>query len=55
MWTKKNNHDFLNFFSFSIYNHNFDTNHIYYSYKYILCEFEAYFQRKPIRPFPKKL
>ncbi len=26
-----------------------------YSYKCILCEFETYFQRKPIRPFPKKL
>ncbi len=24
-----------------------------YSYKCILCEFEIYFQRKPIRPFPK--
>ncbi len=24
-----------------------------YSYKCILCEFETYFQRKPIRPFPK--
>ncbi len=24
-----------------------------YSYKSILCEFETYFQRKPIRPFPK--
>ncbi len=24
-----------------------------YSYKCILCEFESYFQRKPIRPFPK--
>ncbi len=23
------------------------------SYKCILCEFETYFQRKPIRPFPK--
>ncbi len=24
-----------------------------YSYKCILCGFETYFQRKPIRPFPK--
>ncbi len=26
-----------------------------YGYKCILCEFETYFQRKPIRPFPKSL
>ncbi len=24
-----------------------------YSYTCILCEFETYFQRKPLRPFPK--
>ncbi len=55
MWTKKKNfHYFLNFFSISILITILTQTDMLYSYKCILCEFETYFQRKPIRPFPKR-
>ncbi len=53
MWTKKTYHDFLIFFSISILITILTQTDMLYSYKCFLCEFETYFQRKPIRPFPK--
>ncbi len=50
---KKNDHDFLHFFSISILFTILTQTDMLYSYKCILCEFETYFKRKPIRPFPK--
>ncbi len=50
---KKNYHYFLIFFSISILITTLTQTDMLYSYKCILCEFETYFQRKPIRPFPK--
>ncbi len=41
------------FFSISILITILTQTDMLYSYKCILCEFETYFQRKPIRPFPK--
>ncbi len=46
---QKKPHDFF----FSILNKILTQTDMLYSYKCILCEFETYFQRKPIRPFPK--
>ncbi len=43
----------MNFFSISILITILTQTDMLYSYKCILCEFETYFQRKPIRPFPK--
>ncbi len=45
-----NYHDFLNLFSISILITILTQTDMLYSYKCILCEFETYFQRKPIRP-----
>ncbi len=50
---KKNYHDFLNFFSISILITILTQTDMLYSYKCILCEFETFSKRKPIRPFPK--
>ncbi len=41
------------FFSISILITILTQTDMLYSYKCILCEFETYFRRKPIRPFPK--
>ncbi len=41
------------FFSISILITILTQTDMLYSYRYILCEFETYIQRKPIRPFPK--
>ncbi len=49
---KKNLSRFFYFF-FSILITILTQTDMLYSYKCILCEFETYFQRKPIRPFPK--
>ncbi len=46
---QKNFHDLLKKNSITI----LTQTDMLYSYKCILCEFETYFQRKPIRPFPK--
>ncbi len=50
---KKNYHDFLFFLSISILITILTQTDMLYSYKCILCELETYFQRKPLRPFPK--
>ncbi len=50
---KKNLSRFLDFFSISILITILTQTDMLYSYKCILCEFETYFQRKPIRPFLK--
>ncbi len=50
---KKNYHDFLIFFSISILITILTQTDMLYSYECILCEFETYFQRKPIRALPK--
>ncbi len=44
---------FLEFISISIWIMILTQTDMLYSYKCILCEFETYFQRKPIRTFPK--
>ncbi len=43
----------MNFFSISILLMILTQTDMLYSYKCILFKFETYFQRKPIRPFPK--
>ncbi len=50
---KKLSRFFAFFFSISILITILTQKDMLYSYKCILCEFETYFQRKPIRPFPK--
>ncbi len=50
---KKKTHDSLTFFLILILITILTQTDMLYSYKCILCEFETYFQRKPIRPFPK--
>ncbi len=49
---KKNLSRFLDF-SISILITILTQTDMLYGYRCILCEFETYFQRKPIRPFPK--
>ncbi len=53
IWTKINYDDFFILFFISILITILTQTDMLYSYKCILCEFETYFQRKPIRPFPK--
>ncbi len=55
MWTKKTYYDFLFYFSISILITILTQTDMLYGYKCILCEFETFFQRKLIRPFPKIL
>ncbi len=50
---KKTYHDFFKKKSISILITILTQTDMLYSYKCILCEFETYIQRKPIRPFPK--
>ncbi len=50
---KKNLSRFLEFFSILILITILTQTDMLYGYRCILCEFETYFQRKPIRPFPK--
>ncbi len=52
IWTKNIYHDFY-IYPISILITILTQTDMLYSYKCILCEFETYFQRKPIRPFPK--
>ncbi len=53
IWTKKKYHYFFIFYFISILITILTQTDMLYSYKCILCEFETYFQRKPIRSFPK--
>ncbi len=50
---KKKLSQFLEFFFDFDFNHDLTQTDMLYSYECILCEFETYFQRKPIRALPK--
>ncbi len=53
MWTKKTSRFLDFFFSISILITILTKTDMLYSYKCILCEFETYFQRIPIKALPK--